>query len=427
MQISLPPHPSRSSNPGAPGREVVYSTGYPLTLHWLALAAALGLLLLAAVQHIVPLLAMTSFLLVLAAASWFWSRQSLKRISCQLTLGQERAFFGEQIDLAFAATNAKRLFLPWLEIEAELPRRLASGSLKADSPYSKERLRWTTSISGGQQVRWKHRLECKARGDYQLGPVRLRSGDVFGLFPREMIPHLFEPLLVYPRIVPVDKLELPLSELTGETGIPRSIYEDATQTMGTREYQHNDPFKRIHWKASARRSQIQARQYESTTSLSLFLILDTGSFCGDNADEEAFELAVTAAASLSYEACRQESPFGLMANSYPEIQLPVSSGRSQLFLILEALARVQPASKAPLGELMDRCRGNLPVGTTLVIISHGLSDTLARLLHRLRQDGYSMLLVSAGRPVPDTGLADIPAVSVLSLADLSRDPAEAAR
>ena len=426
MRASWQPYRSRSkSKARANSRVVTISLGYPLLLHWVALALVSGLLLLAAFLHIVPLLAITVFLLVLAVVSWLWSRRSLRGLSCQLTLSQDRVFPGEKIDLAFEVTNGKRLFLPWLEIEAELPYRLTTGQLKSPSRYAKERLRWVSSISGGQRVSWKYNLECKARGDYQLGPLRLRSGDIFGLFPREMILPRFAPLLVYPRIVPVDKLNLPLRELTGEVAIARSIYEDASHTMGARDYQHGDPFKRIHWKASARHTQLQARQYESTTGLNLLLVFDVYGFSQQpEENEELFELAVTTVASLAYKAHRENAPVGLIANAVPEVHIPVGSSHSQFLLLLEALARIQPRAELPLNKQFDGYQGSLPMGTTLVIVTNALSPSLISLARKLQREGHSLLVVSVGEKTPVRHIDFIQTVSVQSLGDLSRSYSE---
>lgn len=424
MRTSWQPYPSRSKSKTS-RQGITISLGYPILFHWLALAAVLGLLLFSAVQHIVPLLAITVFLLVLAMVSWLWSWRSLQQLSCQLTLSQNRVFPGEKMDLIFEVANSKWLFLPWLEIGVELPYRLVTGRVKTPSSYAKERLRWTTSISGGQRVRWRYHLECKSRGDYLLGPLRLRSGDIFGLFPKEMILPRFAQLLVYPLILPVEKLGLPLRELVGETGAPRSIYEDTSRTMGARDYQYDDPFKRIHWKASAHRIELQARQYESTTSLSLLLILDVYSFCQQQEEnEELFELAVTTVASLAYEAYRETFLVGLIANSVPEIQIPTGSGRNQLLLLLETLARVQARSRLRLHEQLDKNKGNLPLGTTLVIVTSVLEPSLTSLVHKLQQDGHSLFLVSVGEKMSVHGLGDIPITSVQSLRDLSRSHGE---
>jgi uncharacterized protein (DUF58 family) len=408
------------SNTGASEQGFTVSLGYPLLFHWLVLVTAGGLLLLAGFNHWLPLLIITAFLLVAAAIAFLWSRQSFRGVSCRLSLTLNRAFPEEKIDLDFELTNGKWLFMPWLEIEAELPYRLVKGQPKASPLYAKERLRWTTAVSGRQRLNWKYTLECKYRGDYTLGPLRLRCGDIFGLFPKEIILPRFEKLLVYPRVVPLERLGLPLRELTGEVVAQRNIYEDMSQTMGTRDYRSDDPLKRIHWKASARQEQFQVRQYESTTSLNLLIILDVNSFCHEpELGEEPFELAVTTAASLAYEANRQRYPVGLIAGSVPGMQIPVRSGRAQLMAILEALARVQPKACPPLHQQLDEYRSRLPMGTTMVMISHSPSPALTGLAHKLKREGHSPVLVSAGEKTSTQNIRGIPTVTVRSPGEIT--------
>jgi len=384
--ISFPRSRSQQRNE-APDK-VIVSLGYPAAFHWAMLAVLLGLLIFSAFRQMVPLLAITVFLLVLITLPRLWSRYALRSLSGSIS-GHERAFPGEEIELTFELSN-RGLPLPWLEIEMELPYRLATGK-RAHSPYTRERLRWVTALGRGQVISWKHTLEAKSRGDYQLGPLRLRSGDMFGLFPRELILPHFQSLLVYPRIFPLSKLNLPLRALFGEKVGPRSIYEDTSRVAGAREYRYDDPLKRIHWKASAAHSKLQTRQYECGTSLSLLLILDVNSF---TEEDEEFEYAVSTIASLAYEAERQGFAVGLLTNSEPEVHIPIGSGRAQLTQILEALARITVKSRLPLSKQMDRIRTILPMGATVVVVTCTTAPTLTNLARQLDQDGYSLLWIS---------------------------------
>ena len=393
--ISFPRSQSQQRNE-APGK-VIVSLGYPATFHWAMLAVLLGLLIFSAFKQMIPLLATTAFLLVLIILPRLWSRHALRSLSGSIT-GQERAFPGEGIELTFELSN-RGLPLPWLEIEMELPYRLATGK-RAHSPYTRERLRWVTALGRGQVISWKHTVEAKSRGDYRLGPVRLRSGDMFGLFPQELILPHFQSLLVYPRIFPLSKLNLPLRSLFGEKVGPRSIYEDISRVAGAREYRYDDPLKRIHWKASAAHSKLQTRQYEYSTSLSLLLILDVNSF---TEEDEEFEYAVSTVASLAYESERQGFAVGLLTNSEPEVYIPIGHGRALMMQILEALARITVESRLPLSKQMDRIRTSLPVGATLVVVNRTTEPTLASLGCQLDQNGYSLLWISIGQPTEEKG------------------------
>jgi uncharacterized protein (DUF58 family) len=385
--ISFPLSQSQQRNE-APDKLIV-SLGYPAAFHWAMLVVLLGLLIFSAFRQMVPLLATTAFLLVLTILPRLWSRYALRSLSGSIS-GRERAFPGEKIELTFELSN-RGFPLPWLEIEMELPYRLATGK-RAHSPYTWERLRWVTALRRGQVISWKHTLEAKSRGDYRLGPLRLRSGDMFGLFPRELILPHFQSLLVYPRIFPLSKLNLPLRALFGEKVGPRSVYEDISRVAGVREYRYDDPLKRIHWKASAAHNKLQTRQYECGTSLSLFLILDVNSF---TEEDEKFEYAVSTIASLAYEAERQGFAVGLLTTGEPEVHIPIGSGRPWLMQILEALARITVKSQLPFYKQMDRIRTILPTGATRIVVSRTTAPPLVNHLARqLDQDGYSLLWIS---------------------------------
>jgi uncharacterized protein (DUF58 family) len=334
----------------------------------------------------VPLLACTVFFLVLAILPRLWSRYTLRNLSAKISINHNRAFPGENIELNFELAN-KGVPLPWLETEVELPHRLVTGKNSA-SRYTWKRLRWVTSLSHGQVITWKQTIEAKARGDYRLGPLRLRSGDMFGLFSRELVLPAFQSLLVYPRIFPLSKLDFPLRTLLGEKATPRSIYEDVSRVAGVRDYHYDDPFKRIHWKASAAHNKLQTRQFDSSTSLSLLLVFDVNSF---EREDDEFEHAVSTVASLAYEAERQGFAVGLAANSDPEVQIPTGSGKNQLMSILEALARITVTSGLSLYQQMDKFRSMLPIGTTMVVVTRTTTPTHASLASQLERDGHSLL------------------------------------
>ncbi len=385
--------------------------GYPFLCHVIILAVIAGLAVIGAVMRFTLLMIVPSVFLVFIGVSWLWSWYAMRRLNYDLTLSKSRAFPGDTVDLNSSLSNNKSLTLPWAEVEMEMPPRL-SGRVKDSRSYNRERLKWTTSLSAGQEIKWQENVECRVRGDYEIGPVRVRSGDIFGMFPRELLLPVNEQLLVYPRIVPVEKLNIPLKELVGEKETPRSFYEDNSRTMGSREYQPGDAFKRIHWKASARHGQLQTRQYESTTSLSLVLLFDVYSFCQiGTADEENFETGVTTVASLANEICSQEFPVGLIANSLPEIDIPAGTGRSHLLLILESLARVEQTATVSLQQHLNRAQDKLMMGGTLAIITGDVSLS-AGLVRILQQQGRSVVLLNVGVKAGSSNIGDCPVISV---------------
>jgi uncharacterized protein (DUF58 family) len=401
LQISFPLSPSRQSK-RTEGETTVL--GYPALFHWTFLAVLGGLFVFAALRHIIPLLTVTACVLALVLPARLWSRYALRGLTAVISLDRDRAFPSEKIELTIELTN-RGLPLPWLEIEMELPCRLITGH-NPSSPYTWKRPRWLTALSRGQAVTWKHTIECSARGEYTLGPLRVRSGDFFGLFAREIVIPQFVKVLVYPRLFSLEKLKVPLRALYGDKVAPRSVYEDTSRVAGARDYRPGDPFKHIHWKASAAHTRLQTRQYESSTSLSLLLILDVHSYPGES---EAFERAVSTVASLAYEANRQGFAVGLDINSSPAVYLPISSGRAHLLQVLEALARLTAGSPTPLYQQLDRLRTVLPLGVSLVVLTQEPAAALGGLASCLEKEGHSLLCISTA---PDMVPSAVPAPGV---------------
>ena len=60
-------------------------------------------------------------LLLVAVVSRVWDRYCLVGLGYRRTLGQTRAFFGEEVPLTLEIVNAKPLPLAWLEIEDAVP------------------------------------------------------------------------------------------------------------------------------------------------------------------------------------------------------------------------------------------------------------------------------------------------------------------
>lgn len=368
-----------------------------------------------------PLLCFSACLVILSLVSLAWSRFSLRHLTFGLRLNRTICFPGDEVELSLEISNKKIIPLPWLFVEEEIPLKLAKGAGAAAlaSPFSTDRLRWATSISGRQRIKWKHTLQCKARGEYTLGPVRMRSGDPFGLFPKELLLPNFESLLVYPKLVPVEKISIPLFNLAGERDAARRIHKDLSRTIGTRPYLRSDPFKRIHWKATARNGRLRSRQYESTTSLSILLALDTQGFCSPELSEY-FELAVSVTASLAHMALKEKFPVGLTANSIPEIQIPTSMSPSQLHLILGALARVTAEGSAS-GDPFDGGSRHIPSGTTLVAITHRPSPSTLGSIRKLQRQGIATLLLKVGDKKSEGDLQGIATISIASPGDLYRN------
>ncbi|WP_083523021.1 DUF58 domain-containing protein [Pseudoclavibacter albus] len=117
-------------------------------------------------------------------------------------------------------------------------------------------------------------LDSLRRGVHDVGPLYLDNVDALGLTRR--VIEIGEPVTVqvWPRLHPLDELELPAIRSGGEVETGIALAGDSDDVL-TREYRHGDPMRRIHWRATARSGELRVRQEEHHAEVSSIVILDT--------------------------------------------------------------------------------------------------------------------------------------------------------
>lgn len=124
-----------------------------------------------------------------------------------------------------------------------------------------------------------HTVPCPYRGEYAVGLREVEIHDVFGLtrirFPLMRRPyHRLCPLLICPKRVPLPELPGRGPDKKQFSGGALLLNPQGEELAGVRDYRPGDPAKRIHWKASARRQELLARQYETPGEEGAVLLLD---------------------------------------------------------------------------------------------------------------------------------------------------------
>ncbi len=263
-QTSKPDEKGYSSQP----------TGYLLSEA--GLLVLLAFLLLAAWNRQVVIVVLLGLILSAAGLAKLWSRLSLVGVNCQRSLSEPRVFPGEYIELKLRLANRKLLPLPWVQVDDSIPEQLAPQGASLGAPADLPGCRWLThaaSLLWYTAINWRARLLCRKRGYYQLGPVTVSSGDIFGFYPRSAEQPLVEHVIVYPKIYPIGELGIPSLYPIGETKAERRIFEDLTRPIGVRDYTPHDSLRHVHWKASARHQNLQVKVFEPTTTLNVAIFV----------------------------------------------------------------------------------------------------------------------------------------------------------
>lgn len=377
-----------------------------------------GIILVAGFAAGEPIIAgVGAAILLVGGLSRYWSRHLFSRVTLTRTLSERRTFVDEPVQLDVELENRKLLPLPWFEWRIALGDALdAEGeSLAASAAPGLSWLVRRGAIGWYEHQRWRFSLSGRERGYHQVGPASIRSADLLGVFPGRTEDLVSDHLVVYPKLIALDGLDLPAARPLGDRrGLDR-IFEDPLRIAGLRDYRPGDSLRRIDWKATARRGELQSRVYEPSAAPHLYLLLniDTLAHAWEGYLAGDLERTVSTAATIAAWAAEKRFAIGLLANgSYPTadrpIRLPPSRARDQLPRVMEALAVVQPLTMGDLAGAILREKGRWPRGSTIVLVAALLPPELAASVQRLRDEGHHVSVVATSDRVDMSLVRDIP-------------------
>lgn len=183
------------------------------------------------------------------------------------------------------------------------------------------------------------------RGDYQFGDINLRYRSLLSTFVRQARYPAQAQVKVYPNVLEVRKYDLLARKgLLFELGLRQArIYGVGTEFERLREYNTDDEFRRINWKATARRGKPIAIEYETERSQYVVSAIDTGRLMRPPIGDLAkLDYVINTALLLAYVASLKGDHIGMLtfADDVGTYLAP-RRGKSQFYRMLEALYNVQ--------------------------------------------------------------------------------------
>lgn len=399
------------------------------------LLGALVLLLLGALFQLGLLVYAMYVLLGVLLVSRFLAREWIEKLSATRDCGEGIVGIGEKMSIQVTVRNGGRLPVPWLLLEDSLPIEALTKSpprLRA----SGARL-MIAHLPARQEKILSYQLQFLRRGYYQIGPLLLESGDLFGLHRRYRVvtePHF---VLVPPKVVPLAGYDLASRRPLGEIRMSHRLFEDPTRIAGVRAFQTGDPMNRIHWRATARTGLLQSKTYEPSCIAGATLVLDfhERSFHG-RGEVVRSELAVTTVASLAKALHELDQQFGFLTNGRDAadrireegwrhefrsramaqgrvgmrarsdrlrpVVIETRRGAGQFQQLLETLARLEMTDGLPFAELVAETTNRMPRNATVVAVLGDVTDAAAVALSNLRRRGYAVTAVLVTFDEPQT-------------------------
>ncbi|MCX5971271.1 MAG: DUF58 domain-containing protein, partial [Coprothermobacterota bacterium] len=284
------------------------------------------------------------FLLFLLALAFFMAKPALERsegkrldraggVRFSRRILPNRLVVGDTATVELTLENTGRLPVPWMEVWDDLPPYLApAGGSNRNA----------LSLMPKERRLLRYQVRFNKRGDYSLRPLLVASGDPWGLWRQERRVPAPASALVFPRILPLEEVRLPLRKpFEGQKSGYRA-YEDTTSVSGIRAYEPQDPMKRIHWKLSAHLGQLMVKEFEFTanTAITLWLDLTVGRMNRGFLDVYEDFAAMIAASILRY-AEEKHIPTALVCFPSKQLSVTLGSGKDHFLRQMEGLARAQ--------------------------------------------------------------------------------------
>lgn len=144
-------------------------------------------------------------------------------------------------------------------------------------------------VGPGEESRLDYRVYPPRRGDFDFGSLHVRIPGPLGLVWRSrQVPASNRRVRVYPNLRDLRRYDLMARRgLALEAGARAvRVAGASTEFERLREYGPDDEFRRINWKATARRDRLIVNQFEAERSQNLVIVLDAGRLMAAPAAED---------------------------------------------------------------------------------------------------------------------------------------------
>lgn len=233
------------------------------------------------------LLRVAVLLVALPLASVLLVARARHRIELTRTVTPARVPAGHAASVRLDMANLSRLPTGVLLAEDQVPYVLG-----ARPRFVVDRL------DGGARAAVGYSVRSEVRGRWEIGPLRLRLTDPFGMCEVTRAFTATDPLVVVPQVHPL----VPLRARAAWQGSGESSTSSASASgehdVAVREYRQGDDLRRVHWRSTARRGELMVRRDEQPHQLRATVLLDRRAVGhrGEGA-ASSLEWAVQAAAS----------------------------------------------------------------------------------------------------------------------------------
>lgn len=296
---------------------------------------------------------------------------------------------GQTLNVAVRLEHRSIVPMPYMKIEDTLIR------------HNGQRIPFTGTVISNpfREVEWVYHITDIKRGIYHFDQLACSTFDVFGLLEFKRTLKYENHIQVLPRILNDMNWEQLLSGRKGQFHLHSMdrYAKESNQQSGIRDYVHGDRLSRVHWNATARTGQWKSKDFEKEAMPKGIVLLDRYQSKKASATEaDPFEELVSISASLLQYGMQQQQLFTLLS---PGKELWSSShfhGTAGYWQSMKHLVTVEPDGDRPLSLLLQRAVLELPLGSTVMIVTSDASKDMLAAATVLKQKGFLPIVFYSG-------------------------------
>jgi uncharacterized protein (DUF58 family) len=367
------------------------------------LALGVGVYVVAWVFGSRPLYPVATGLVLAVALAWAAVRLAAKPMHVRRHGGAREYLEGEDVEVT---------------VEVEATSKVMPPSLTCTERLGRLGARQLGLRRSGRSRRLEGRYELTSvpRGRYGFEPVQLAIEDPFGLYRVELEAGEPQALLVYPRLVELERL---FSDGGSHAQEGRRVLlrrPSGFDLHSVREYEQGESLRKVHWRSTARRGQLMVKELEDAPRDEVSVLLDgEAAAVAGQPPESTFDVQVRAAGSILRALVRRNRRCVLVVNSALREVQEVHTEAGDWRRALELLALAEPTASVPAAALIAPGAGPAGRALELVVVTSRITAALADGLVQRHLSHRSVSVVYVD-PLSFAGAAPRPEPLLLRLA-----------
>jgi uncharacterized protein (DUF58 family) len=319
--------------------------------------------------------------LILASLfAWAWMRLARRPQRLSRHTDRYEHFEGDDVGVSVAVELA--------------PGALRPGPIVLYERLSKLGERETSLRGGGSHLHAHYVLPRVPRGRYLLEQARAVLEDPFGLERVEVELPATDALLVYPKLVPLDRLFSDIGAALPEGRRLLMRRPSGFDLHSVREHQQGESLRRVHWRSTAKRGRLMVKELEDAPRDEVAVLLDAQA---NSVVGASFDVQVRVAGSILLAHTSRNRRAVLLVNGAAAGFVQASASDGDWRRALELLAAAEPDGRKPVETLLSDEASLVARALEVAVVSAALSPLLCdRLVQRaLARRHVSLVYVDA--------------------------------